>query len=146
MGNCCPANQPQHEVVDAVLAFEDPTDAKLEELINGCKKVPADQITLRFGCLNLVLPTSALFKIDFDPIVVLYRCEGNMFKNPKEEFKTERVPDESNPKFTQSYTFDFKFEETTHFQARVYNEKKDGEVESRELYGQVNFTLQDLIN
>jgi hypothetical protein len=146
MGNCCPA-EPQHEVVDAVFAFEDPTVAKLDELINGCKKDPTDKITLRFGCSNLVLPTSALSKIDFDPVVVLYRCEGNTYKNPKEEFKTERVPDDPNPKFATSHTFDFKFEETTYFQARVYNEKvKDGKVENQELYGQMNFTLQDLIN
>ena len=43
MGNICfPPATPQHEEVDAVFAFEDPTDAKLDELINGVKKVPTD--------------------------------------------------------------------------------------------------------
>ena len=107
MGNCC---GPKHEPFIPVLPFnEELNDDDIDDIKNGFKKEPTMKMRLRFCCKDLV------FKGDFDPMVVLFRCDDKSFSNPKEEFKTEAVADEKNPKFAQTYTFDFKFEELTYF-------------------------------
>jgi hypothetical protein len=70
------------------------------------------KMKLRFSCKDLIL------KGDFDPMVVLFRCEDKSFtvpKGAKEEFKTEAVPDEKDPKFAKTHTFDFEFEAMAYF-------------------------------
>tara|TARA_B110000305_G_C19219145_1_gene529670 strand:- start:453 stop:659 length:207 start_codon:yes stop_codon:yes gene_type:complete len=67
------------------------------------------KMKLRFQCKDLVL------KGEFDPMVVLFRCDDKSFSNPKEEFKTEAIADEKDPKFARTHTFDFEFETMTYF-------------------------------
>ena len=107
MGNIC---GPVHEPFIPVLSYnEELNDDEIDEIKNGFKKEDTMKMKLRFGCKNLV------FKGDFDPMVVLFRCDDQDFSNPKEEFKTEVAYDERNPQFAQMHTFDFKFEEMTYF-------------------------------
>ena len=48
-------------------------------------------------------------------MIVIYRCKDNTYKNAVYEFKTEAVADESNPKFVNRYSFNYKFEEMAYF-------------------------------
>lgn len=107
MGNLC---GPSHEAFNPVLTFNDEMDDdEINEMKNGFKKEPTSKLRLRFNCKDLV------FKGDFDPMVVLFRCKDKNFSDPKEEFKTEAVADEKNPQFAKTYLFDYKFEEATYF-------------------------------
>ena len=67
------------------------------------------KMRLQFSCKDLKLQGG-----DFDPMVVLFKCEKN-FSSPKEVFKTEAVADDANPQFASRHTFDFNFEEMTYF-------------------------------
>lgn len=94
---------------------------------------------LTFKCSGLKKPSG-----DFDPMIVIFRCKDKKFKevHQKEEFKTEAVLDDTDPKFVTKYTFDFKFEEMVYFQARIYNERARNEaINQQKYYGQVNFVL-----
>ena len=63
----------------------------IDEIKNGYKKEPTMKMRLQFSCKDLKLPGG-----DFDPMVVLFKCEKN-FSSPKEVFKTEAVADDANP-------------------------------------------------
>ena len=117
MGNICCGHD--HDSFEPVLSIPDDLDDDLlEEIKNGAKKEPVMKMKLRFSCEGIKLPKGK----DFDPCIAIFKCDDAKFSKPVwTQFKTESIPDISNPEFVKQYTFDFKFEEMGFYQVRVYN-------------------------